>query len=673
MRRELGSYAVKVILVMIVVSGAPVLIGIAFNLNVFVQKSVDLVHAKHENELVRTGMLMDNMLRQISELANAMQHDKEYVRTEMLSGQYGVLERLNWLKHYSPYIQNVVLYNENNNYLLVSAYGIVRNADQSELAAAIRDIPDMGLFETRMAGPYTYRGNQVAAIVAKLPVEATDRNAILVLIDMEGVYSGFLRQLNIDPEVYNYYLTDAEGTVLYHRETGWIGQSRSELPLEQSRVERHTYELDSFNWSLVSEVNLHELYLEVDALKKKLYILILVEIGCILILIVMGSRELVRPFGKIWNQVKMSEEVARRTLLQRLIKDPFAPRHHLDAFLSGYAAHAVVVVFTIRDGDDAEVSLKPDELQRRLELSTMPADYFVEANRELIGLFQVRDLNINQFLTELLVRLDPVLVHQLDLSVGSIHPLPDVHKSYVEAMYAFNIGRLYTPDMNIFCYSKLPMDYHDTQTEVPRIEELEMAIRQQNERAYVEALNALLSEQLTMVEYNHNFYQIVSLLLRLYGKESVPFLHELNRLIGDKGLMNVTFIKQFFMSKFKSFDKAYDRDTKSYATKVDAFIAERYADNLSLDEMAEAVGISKQHMIQVFKQTYNRTPGEYLNEYRIEKAKQLLASQESRIADIGQAVGFNSNSYFAKVFKQHTGITASDYRELLHNRHAPDK
>ncbi|RKN85778.1 AraC family transcriptional regulator [Paenibacillus ginsengarvi] len=70
---------------------------------------------------------------------------------------------------------------------------------------------------------------------------------------------------------------------------------------------------------------------------------------------------------------------------------------------------------------------------------------------------------------------------------------------------------------------------------------------------------------------------------------------------------------------------------------------------------------------------YSRTPIEYLNEFRIEEAKRLLADSRTKIADIGTRSGFNSNSYFAKVFKMYTGITASEYRELLFTRNMEKK
>jgi AraC-like DNA-binding protein len=62
-----------------------------------------------------------------------------------------------------------------------------------------------------------------------------------------------------------------------------------------------------------------------------------------------------------------------------------------------------------------------------------------------------------------------------------------------------------------------------------------------------------------------------------------------------------------------------------------------------------------------------------LNEFRIEEAKRLLADSRTKIADIGTRSGFNSNSYFAKVFKMYTSITASEYRELLFTRNMEKK
>ena len=57
----------------------------------------------------------------------------------------------------------------------------------------------------------------------------------------------------------------------------------------------------------------------------------------------------------------------------------------------------------------------------------------------------------------------------------------------------------------------------------------------------------------------------------------------------------------------------------------------------------------------------------YLNNIRVEKAKELLISSDLSIADIGNQVGFSDQSYFNKIFKEHEGMTPGQYRRRRRN------
>ena len=61
---------------------------------------------------------------------------------------------------------------------------------------------------------------------------------------------------------------------------------------------------------------------------------------------------------------------------------------------------------------------------------------------------------------------------------------------------------------------------------------------------------------------------------------------------------------------------------------------------------------------------FNRSFIVYLNELRIEKAKQMLEDAMRNIKDISSEVGYRDANYFAKVFKRITGVTPSDYRGM---------
>ena len=65
------------------------------------------------------------------------------------------------------------------------------------------------------------------------------------------------------------------------------------------------------------------------------------------------------------------------------------------------------------------------------------------------------------------------------------------------------------------------------------------------------------------------------------------------------------------------------------------------------------------------------TPIQYVKQLRIQKAAELLASTDQRIADIGAACGFQEMSYFAKTFRTVKGQAPSQYRAEKQGRTAP--
>lgn len=92
-------------------------------------------------------------------------------------------------------------------------------------------------------------------------------------------------------------------------------------------------------------------------------------------------------------------------------------------------------------------------------------------------------------------------------------------------------------------------------------------------------------------------------------------------------------------------------------------INERYAENLSLEDMAEIAGYNPTYTEKLFRAVYNISPINYLIRVRVENAQKLLCSNLSlSVKEIGALCGFNDNSYFGKVFKKVTGLTPKEYR-----------
>ncbi|HEY9782732.1 MAG TPA: AraC family transcriptional regulator [Leptolyngbyaceae cyanobacterium] len=98
---------------------------------------------------------------------------------------------------------------------------------------------------------------------------------------------------------------------------------------------------------------------------------------------------------------------------------------------------------------------------------------------------------------------------------------------------------------------------------------------------------------------------------------------------------------------------------------VIAYIHDHLDQNLTLAELAAVVQMSPHYFVSLFKQSTGLAPHQYLTQCRIERAKRLLLKRELTIIEICQTVGFQSQSHFTRVFRQHTGTTPKAYREAF--------
>lgn len=107
--------------------------------------------------------------------------------------------------------------------------------------------------------------------------------------------------------------------------------------------------------------------------------------------------------------------------------------------------------------------------------------------------------------------------------------------------------------------------------------------------------------------------------------------------------------------------------TKETAQKVKNLIDDFYSSSHGLNREIQELGLSRQQIVEIFKQEYGLTPKNYIDLLRIEKTKKLLTQTTDEIIDIAYSVGFNSISTFYRFFKKYTSKSPGAYREETHN------
>ena len=82
----------------------------------------------------------------------------------------------------------------------------------------------------------------------------------------------------------------------------------------------------------------------------------------------------------------------------------------------------------------------------------------------------------------------------------------------------------------------------------------------------------------------------------------------------------------------------------------------------AMQDAAAALRYSDAYFCKLFKQCFKVNFSAYLNEYRVNRARQLMLDPRLNMKDIGAAVGYSDANYFTRVFKRLTGQTPSEYR-----------
>lgn len=91
------------------------------------------------------------------------------------------------------------------------------------------------------------------------------------------------------------------------------------------------------------------------------------------------------------------------------------------------------------------------------------------------------------------------------------------------------------------------------------------------------------------------------------------------------------------------------------------FIEKNYDSDLTLDDIAEYVHLSRSACSRLFKKHMNLSLFEYINQYRIEKSIELLNTGQYSITEISKLVGYNDSNYFSKLFHKYKGCSPRTY------------
>ena len=127
---------------------------------------------------------------------------------------------------------------------------------------------------------------------------------------------------------------------------------------------------------------------------------------------------------------------------------------------------------------------------------------------------------------------------------------------------------------------------------------------------------------------------------------------------------NPVYYVQYAHALMKETSEAKPHSTSSssqYVLNAIKYIQFNYSHDISIDDVAKSVGVSRSHLYRVFMLNVGKSPIDYLTDYRINEACKLLRAGNLSIAEVAVSVGFFDQFYFSRVFKRAKGVPPSKY------------
>lgn len=144
--------------------------------------------------------------------------------------------------------------------------------------------------------------------------------------------------------------------------------------------------------------------------------------------------------------------------------------------------------------------------------------------------------------------------------------------------------------------------------------------------------------------------------------ENIDYLNEITRCKNLSELSNI--LRTSIQRTIEEVQNHNLNKMGSLVKKVIDYIKENYhLNDISLSDISEKFFVSPSYLSRLFKKETGKNLSDFINEYRIEKAKQLLLTTDLKTYEVADRVGIPDPHYFSRLFKRYTGYSPSEYKE----------
>jgi two-component system, response regulator YesN len=306
---------------------------------------------------------------------------------------------------------------------------------------------------------------------------------------------------------------------------------------------------------------------------------------------------------------------------------------------------------------------------------------FLDANHFAVICYfeEEEDFNIKNTVKRAMYNISEAVKNYFNVSIkigiGNVYDkLELISNSFQEARYAYN---LQSSNEDIRVYSKLEDDNEDRFNINLFRDDLRRAFEEYDSERLdkifcniIDWLNSSPNEYLKAIDCACNILYI-SLNLLPDGTDCINdmFSSEIEGYRSIYKKKNVIEIVQWISLLRDRLCEYIDFRKRNYkhhiVTQVKKYINDNLEEKIYLNETASIHNISPSYLSLIFKKDCNMGFSEYVNQMKINKAKELLIKENHKVYEVSDKLGFESAFYFSKVFKKITGYSPKEYIKIM--------
>ncbi|WP_343248762.1 response regulator [Diplocloster hominis] len=261
------------------------------------------------------------------------------------------------------------------------------------------------------------------------------------------------------------------------------------------------------------------------------------------------------------------------------------------------------------------------------------------------------------------------------LAVGKpVVGISNVHHSYNDAVILLQSGFFYGYNCILTAKRQTEISLDLLKEQCTIFEEALSSRAEEQALQALSSLNDILRNRQTLLanQIKDIYYRLLILVQNSYSKYQLNSPQEssdMDSIWGDLAKCNTLDELTALLSGkvFQLFEALREQAAEnSTIYLIKEYISKNYdLSSLSVKDISEHVYLTSTYVCTLFKAETGQTLNQYLTEFRMERAKQLLEDPRNKIADISSRVGYTDGNYFGKSFKKIVGLSPSEYREKM--------